>query len=67
MADPVSPHAQEEFTALLTRAFPDLTEAERAALLRACAHVARWTHRLPRDLAYEDEPAQPFAAPERAP
>jgi len=65
MPEPLSPRHPEEFAALLARAFPDLTEAERAALLRACGHVRRWVERLPRDLPYEDEPAHVFAAPER--
>jgi len=66
MAEPVSPRAQEAIAALIARAFPDLTEAERTALLRACGLVARWVERLPRDLPYEDEPAHVFVAPERA-
>ena len=67
MPEPLSPRHLDEFAALLARAFPDLTEAERAALLRACGHVQRWIERLPRDLPYEDEPAQVFAPPERGP
>jgi len=67
MPEPVPPRAHEEFAVLIARAFPDLTEAERAAVLRACGHVVRWVERLPRDLAYEDEPAHVFAAPERGP
>ena len=67
MPGPVPPRSQEEISVLLARAFPDLTEAERASLLRACALIARWIERLPRDLAYEDEPAHGFAAPERGP
>jgi hypothetical protein len=62
---PKPSRSQEEISELLARAFPDLTETERAALLRASGHVARWAGRLPRDLAYEDEPAHVFAAPER--
>lgn len=67
MPEPAPPPAHDEFSALLQRAFPDLTEAEGAALLRACGHLRRWIDRLPRDLAYEDEPAHIFVAPERAP
>ncbi|MGE5201268.1 MAG: hypothetical protein ACM3O6_04310 [Acidobacteriota bacterium] len=67
MPEPAPPSAHEEFSALLTRAFPDLTEAERMALLRACGHLRRWIDRLPRDLAYEDEPAHVFVAPGRTP
>jgi len=61
------PRSPEETSALLARAFPDLTEAERTALLRASGHVERWVGRLPRDLPYEDEPAHVFVAPERRP
>jgi hypothetical protein len=67
MPESSSPSAEEAAVLLLQRAFPDLTEAERAALLRACEHIARWIDRLPRDLAYEDEPAHIFVAPERVP
>jgi hypothetical protein len=67
MAESSSPSAEEVSALLLTRAFPDLTEAERAALLRACGCLGRWIERLPRDLRYEDEPAHIFVAPERAP
>ncbi|HVM80195.1 MAG TPA: hypothetical protein VMU06_14325 [Stellaceae bacterium] len=64
---PEPSRSQEELSDLLARAFPDLTETERAALLRASGHVARWTERLPRALPYEDEPAHVFTAPERSP
>jgi len=67
MPGPVPPSAHEQFEVLLARAFPDLTEAERAVILRASGHVARWIERLPRNLPYEDEPAHTFLAPERAP
>lgn len=65
MSEPVPPPAREDFAVLLARAFPDLTEAEREVILRASGHVARWTGRLPRALAYEEEPAHVFVAPER--
>ena len=67
MAESSSPSAEERAALLLQSAFPDLTEAERAALLRACGHLARWVDRLPRDLAYQDEPAHIFVAPDCAP
>ena len=67
MPGPALPSAHERFEMLLARAFPDLTEAERAVILRASEHVARWIERLPRDLPYEEEPAQVFIAPEPAP
>jgi hypothetical protein len=55
------------FAALARQVFPDLTTAELATLEQDWQHVARWLGRLPRDLAYEDEPAHCFTPAARHP
>lgn len=65
MAERSERSAGDAFEFMISRAFPDLPEAELVALRSAWKHVERWAARLPRALPFEDEPAHVFAPPEQ--